>query len=145
MTLLFLYYKGNQEDIMIVESYIQVSAEDDSWDYNGQDSVISIGEITKDKNGWGDMFTLTVNDNWYTPNGTRELKVYALDDRVWHINEGHKKYRPYDLESLTKFRNALVKKFAEEKAKKPTEKELHINEVHKLMEKYGLTVKDLVK
>lgn len=31
---------------MKVESYIQVSVEDDSWDYNGQDSVISIGEIT---------------------------------------------------------------------------------------------------
>lgn len=130
---------------MIVESYIQVSAEDDSWDYNGQDSVISIGEITQDKNGWGDMFTITVHDDWYTPNGTRELKVYALDDHIWHINRGSKKYRPYDLESLTKFRKVLVKKLAEEKAKEPTEKELHINEVHKLMEKYGLTVKDLVK
>ena len=130
---------------MIVESYIQVSAENDSWDYNGKDSVISIGEITQDKNGWGDMFTLTVNDNWYTPNGTRELKVYALDDCIWHIDGGSKKYRPYDLKSLTKFRDALVKKFAKEKAKEPTEKELHINEVHKLMEKYGLSVKDLVK
>lgn len=129
---------------MKVESYIQVSAEDDSWDYNGQNDVISIGEITQDKNGWGDMFTITVHDNWYTT-GTLELKVYALDDRIWHINGGSKKYRPYDLESLTKFRKALVKKLAEEKAKEPTEKELHINEVHKLMEKYGLTVKDLVK
>ena len=130
---------------MNVESYIQVSAENNSWDYNGEDSVISIGEITQDKNGWGDMFTLTVDGSWYTPNSTRELKVYALNDRIWHINGGNKKYRPHDLESLTKFRNALVKKFAEEQAKEPTEKELHINEVHKLMEKYGLTVKDLVK
>ena len=130
---------------MKVESYIQVSAEDDSWDYNGENSVISIGEITQDKNGWGDIFTITVHDNWYTPNGTRELKVYALDDRIWHIDGGSKKYRPYALKSLTKFRDALVKKLAEEKAKEPTEKELHINEVHKLMEKYGLTVKDLVK
>ena len=130
---------------MIVESYIQVSAENDSWDYNGKNSVISIGEITKDKNGWGDMFTLTVHDDWYTVNGTRELKVYALDDRIWYIDGSSRKYRPYDLESLTKFRDVLVKKFAKEQAKKPTDKELHINEVQKLMEKYGLTVKDLVK
>ena len=129
---------------MIVESYIQVSAENDSWDYNGENRVISIGEITQDKNGWGDMFTITVHDNWCTINGTRELTVYALNDRIWHINGGPKKYRPYDLESLTKFRNVLVKKLAKEKAKKPTERELHINEVHELMKKYGLTVEDLV-
>ena len=129
---------------MKVESYIQVSAENDSWNYNGENSVISIGEITQDKNGWGDMFIITVHDNRYTT-CTIKLKVYALDDRVWYIDGSSKKYRPHDLESLTKFRNALVKKLAEEKAKEPTEKELHINEVHKLMEKYGLSVKDLVK
>ena len=129
---------------MIVESYIQVSAESDSWDYNGIENIINIGEIKQDENGWGDIFTLTVY-NRYTASGKSDIKVYAVDDRIWYIDGGSKKYRPHDLESLTKFRNALVKKFAEEKAKKPTEKELHINEVHKLMEKYGLTVEDLVK
>lgn len=129
---------------MIVESYIRVSAENDSWDYNGIENIINIGEIKQDENGWGDIFTLTVH-NRYTASGKSDIKVYAVDDRIWYIDGGSKKYRPHDLESLTKFRDVLVKKFAKEKAKEPTEKELHINEVHKLMEKYGLTVKDLVK
>lgn len=129
---------------MIVESYIRVSAENDSWDYNGIENIINIGEIKQDENGWGDIFTLTVH-NRYTASGKSDIKVYAVDDRIWYIDGSSKKYRPHDLESLTKFRDALVKKFAKEKAKEPTEKELHINEVHKLMEKYGLTVKDLVK
>lgn len=129
---------------MIVESYIRVSAENDSWDYNGIENIINIGEIKQDENGWGDIFTLTVH-NRYTASGKSDIKVYAVDDRIWYIDGGSKKYRPHDLESLTKFRDALVKKFAKEKAKEPTKKELHINEIHKLMEKYGLTVKDLVK
>jgi hypothetical protein len=129
---------------MIVESYIRVSAENDSWDYNGIENIINIGEIKQDENGWGDIFTLTVH-NRYTSSGKSDIKVYAVDDRIWYIDGSSKKYRPHDLKSLTMFRNALVKKLAEEKAKEPTEKELHINEVHKLMEKYGLSVKDLVK
>lgn len=129
---------------MIIESFIQVSAENDSWDYNGKENIINIGEIKQDENGWGDIFTLTVH-NRYTSSGKSDIKVYAVDDRIWYIDGSSKKYRPHDLKSLTTFRNALVKKLAEEKAKEPTEKELHINEVHKLMEKYGLTVEDLVK
>ena len=129
---------------MKVESYIQVSAENDSWDYNGVENIINIGEIKQDEKGWGDIFTLTVH-NRYTASGKSDIKVYAVDDRIWYIDGSSKKYRPHDLKSLTTFRNALVKKLAEEKAKEPTEKELHINEVHKLMEKYGLTVKDLIK
>jgi hypothetical protein len=129
---------------MIVESYIRVNAENNSWDYNGIENIINIGEIKQDENGWGDIFTLTVH-NRYTASGKSDIKVYAVDDRIWYIDGSSKKYRPHDLESLTKFRDALVKKFTKEKAKEPTEKELHINEVHKLMEKYGLTVKDLVK
>lgn len=129
---------------MFVESYMQVSADNNSWEYNGKRTIISIGEIKKDENGWGDIFILTVYDR-YTASGKNDIKVYALDDRIWYIDDSSKKYRPCDLESLTKFRNALVKKFAEEKAKEPTEKELHINEVNELMKKYGLTVKDLIR
>lgn len=129
---------------MIVENYIQVSAENDSWEYNGIENIISIGEIKQDEKGWGDIFILTVH-NRYTTSGKSDIKVYAVDDRIWYIDGSSKKYRPHDLESLTKFRNALIKKLAEEKAKEPTEKELHINEINELMKKYGLTIKDLVK